>query len=267
MLLLPSLLLLLPSLSLAWDPAEGEVPWQPEEIALFELVDSINGTFYELMNISMNATAKEIKREYKKQSLLIHPDKNPETEEQFKQLAAVYNVLKDQKTRDMYHRVLNEGLPTWKIPAFYDRQVQIIRHIGLLEGIITLFILATFIQYGMAWTQFLEQKFLAPKPKEKRVKKSKKAEVKGEAKEEEDELISLKPSIYDTLPFQLYELAKAAPELPAYIQELWDERRQKQEEEAKQEEEQREWREKQEARKQEQEARKAAKKRITGEGN
>ena len=31
------LLLVLPA-ALAWDPAEGDVPWQPEEIALFELV-------------------------------------------------------------------------------------------------------------------------------------------------------------------------------------------------------------------------------------
>merc|ERR1719495_1230788 len=147
----------------------------------------------------MNATAKEIKREYKKQSLLIHPDRNPETEDQFKQLAAVYNVLKDQKTRDMYHRVLDEGLPEWRMPAFYDRQVQVVRHIGLIEGIITLFILATFIQYGMGWAQFLEQKFLAPK-KEKRVKKNKKAEVKEANKEEDDELASLRPSVYDTLP-------------------------------------------------------------------
>ena len=68
-------------------------------------MDSVNGTFYELMNISINATAKEIKREYKKQAMVIHPDKNPETEEQFKQLAAVYNILKDERTRAMYHRV------------------------------------------------------------------------------------------------------------------------------------------------------------------
>ena len=33
------LLLVLPA-ALAWDPAEGDVPWQPEEIALFELVSS-----------------------------------------------------------------------------------------------------------------------------------------------------------------------------------------------------------------------------------
>ena len=33
------LLLVLPA-ALAWDPAEGDVPWQPDEIALFELVSS-----------------------------------------------------------------------------------------------------------------------------------------------------------------------------------------------------------------------------------
>merc|ERR1711962_1194464 len=123
----------------------------------------------------------------------------------------------------MYHRVLDEGLPEWRMPAFYDRQVQVVRHIGLIEGIITLFILATFIQYGMGWAQFLEQKFLAPK-KEKRVKKNKKAEVKEANKEEDDELASLRPSVYDTLPFQLYELMKQSPELIEYCKELWEER-------------------------------------------
>ena len=34
------LLLVLPAV-LAWDPAEGDVPWQPDEIALFELVSTI----------------------------------------------------------------------------------------------------------------------------------------------------------------------------------------------------------------------------------
>ena len=32
------LLLLVVPAALAWDPAEGDVPWQPDEIALFELV-------------------------------------------------------------------------------------------------------------------------------------------------------------------------------------------------------------------------------------
>ena len=80
--------------------------WISENILITTTqVDSVNGTFYELMNISINATTKEIKKEYKKQAMVIHPDKNPETEEQFKQLAAVYNILKDDRTRAMYHRV------------------------------------------------------------------------------------------------------------------------------------------------------------------
>merc|ERR1712108_31830 len=154
---------------------------------------------------------------------VIHPDKNPETEEQFKQLAAVYNILKDERTRAMYHRVLEEGLPDWRMPAFYDRQVQVVRHIGLLEGLITLLVLASFIQYGMGWANYLEQKFLAPKPKEKKVKKS---EVnKEESKEVVDEFEHLKPSVYDTLPFQLYELCKQAPEFVDYAKGAWEERR------------------------------------------
>ena len=91
-----------------------------------------------------------------------------------------------------------------------------VRHIGLLEGIITLLILASFIQYGMGWANYLEQKFLAPKPKEKKVKKVKKSEVKEQTKEAVDEFEHLKPSVYDTLPFQLYELCKQSPELIEY---------------------------------------------------
>merc|ERR1719347_640471 len=206
----------------------------------------------------MNATTKEIKREYKKQAMLIHPDKNPETEEQFKQLAAVYNILKDERTRAMYHRVLDEGLPEWRMPAFYDRQVQVVRHIGLIEGIITLFILATFIQYGMGWAQFLEPK------KEKRVKKNKKAEVKEANKEEDDELASLRPSVYDTLPFQLYELMKQSPELIEYCKELWEERKLRKEQEAKEAEEEEE---RNRIFLEKKEAKKAGRKRITGESS
>ena len=93
-----------------------------------------------------------------------------------------------------------------------------VRHIGLLEGLITLLVLASFIQYGMGWANYLEQKFLAPKPKAKKEKKVKKSEVAKEESKEVvvDEFEHLKPSVYDTLPFQLYELCKQAPELVEY---------------------------------------------------
>merc|ERR1711874_526811 len=75
--------------------------------------------------------------------------------------------------------------------------------------------------------------FLAPKPKEKKVKKVKKSEVKEETKEAVDEFEHLKPSVYDTLPFQLYELCKQSPELIEYAKGYWKERQLRKEEEAR----------------------------------
>merc|ERR1712080_20699 len=263
------LLLLFPA-ALAWDPAEGDVPWEPEEIALFELVDEVNGTFYELMNISRNATTKEIKDQYKAMAMDLHPDKNPDTEDQFRQLAAVYNVLKDRENRKNYERVLEEGLPDWRMPAFYDRRVQVVRHIGLLEGIITLFVICTIAQYGMHWASYLETKYLGEKPRVKKVKKGKKQE-KAAAKEPEtasdsEEDSSPKPSVYDTLPFQIYELCKLIPEVPTYAKDYYEEYQKRKEEERKEQEELEEERRQYEAKKEEKKRNKeAARKRITGE--
>merc|ERR1712192_202324 len=142
------------------------------------------------------------------------------------------------------------GLPDWRMPAFYDRQVQVVRHIGLLEGLITLLVLASFIQYGMGWANYLEQKFLAPKPKVKKEKKVKKSEVAKEESKEVvvDEFEHLKPSVYNPLPFQLYKLCKQAPELVEYAKGAWEERQTRKKEEAAAEEEAQAHKEKQEAR-------------------
>merc|ERR1711892_1015422 len=219
------------------------------------------------MDISRNATTKEIKNKYKELAMVIHPDKNPDTEEEFKQLAAVYNVLKDKKARANYERILEEGLPDWRMPAMYDRKVQIVRHIGLLEGIVTLFVLATFIQYGMHWAAYLERKMnkqAEKKPKAKKVKKADKKEQETE-KEEEDESLGPKPTVYDTLPFQVYELSKQAPTLPAYLQEMYEEYRQRKEEERKEQEELEEERKKYEEKKLEKKQRKTTGVRTAGE--
>merc|ERR1712123_151897 len=159
------------------------------------------------MDISRNATTKEIKNKYKELAMVIHPDKNPDTEEEFKQLAAVYNVLKDKKGRANYERVLEEGLPEYRMPAMYDRKVQVVRHIGLLEGVFTLFVLATFIQCGMHWAAYLERKMNRQAEKKPKVKKAKKGTKEAEAeKEEEDETLGPKPTVYDTLPFYCQEM-------------------------------------------------------------
>jgi len=230
-------LLCLVGAALSWDPREGDVPWLENEIALFELVDRVhsktNATFYEMLKVSPNATSRDLKVEYKKLAITMHPDKNTaETaEEDFGMLASVYNTLKDKETRAMYDRVLEEGLPQWRMPAFYDRQVQVVRKIGLLEGLVMLLILASMVQYGMQWANYLERKMtLAAKEKKKRPEKKAKGAAKkeeAETAEEENPLLGPKPSVYDTFPFQLYDLGKycveVAPTLPDYLKGLWAE--------------------------------------------
>merc|ERR1711913_165608 len=124
-----------------------------------------------------------------------------------------------------------------RMPAFYDRKVQIVRHIGLLEGIFTLFVLATFIQYGMHWAAYLERKMNKQAEKKPKVKKNKKAGGKEAEsdKEEEDESLGPKPTVYDTLPFQVYELGKQVPDLPAYCQGMYSDYMQRKEREEEEE--------------------------------
>merc|ERR1719347_2192478 len=56
-------------------------------------------------------------------------------------------------------------------------------------------------------------------------KKSKKTESKeiGTDKDVCDDTLGPKPSVYDTLPFQVFELCKLVPDLPVYIQDIYEE--------------------------------------------
>ena len=61
--------------------------------------------YYEILGVSKNATAAEIKKAYRKKALEYHPDKNPgdkEAEEKFKEAAQAYEVLGDEQKRAQY---------------------------------------------------------------------------------------------------------------------------------------------------------------------
>lgn len=61
--------------------------------------------FYEVLGISKNATAEEIKKAYRKKAIEFHPDKNPgnkEAEENFKLAAEAYEVLSDPQQKAKY---------------------------------------------------------------------------------------------------------------------------------------------------------------------
>ena len=62
--------------------------------------------YYEILGVTREATADEIKRSYRKLALKYHPDRNPddsESEEKFKEAAEAYSILIDQEKRSIYN--------------------------------------------------------------------------------------------------------------------------------------------------------------------
>jgi molecular chaperone DnaJ len=69
--------------------------------------------YYDILEISRTATADEIKKAYRKKALQYHPDKNPgdaEAEKRFKEVSEAYEVLSDDKKRQVYDRYGKEAL-------------------------------------------------------------------------------------------------------------------------------------------------------------
>ena len=61
--------------------------------------------YYEVLGVSKNADAKEIKRAYRKLAKKYHPDTNPndkDAEQRFKEVTEAYNVLSDTEKKKLY---------------------------------------------------------------------------------------------------------------------------------------------------------------------
>ncbi|MFQ5943287.1 MAG: DnaJ C-terminal domain-containing protein [Anaerolineales bacterium] len=69
--------------------------------------------YYKILGVDRGADDKEIKSAYRKLALKYHPDKNPDSEEHFKEINEAYEVLGDSDKRSKYDR-LGSSYRTWE---------------------------------------------------------------------------------------------------------------------------------------------------------
>ncbi|XP_049737835.1 dnaJ homolog subfamily C member 1 isoform X2 [Elephas maximus indicus] len=198
----PPLLLLLLLLA-AGRPARG---WESGDLELFDLVEEVQLNFYQFLGVQQDASSADIRKAYRKLSLTLHPDKNRDenAETQFRQLVAIYEVLKDDERRQRYDDILINGLPDWRQPVFYYRRV---RKMSNAELALLLFIILTVGHYAVVWSIYLEKQLdelLSRKKREKKKKTGGKSvdALKLGASEKNERLLT-KPQWHDLLPCKL----------------------------------------------------------------
>jgi DnaJ-class molecular chaperone len=70
--------------------------------------------FYQVLGVTKNADAKELKKAYRKLALKWHPDKNQDNVEEaqakFQEISEAYDILSDPKKKEIYDQYGEEGL-------------------------------------------------------------------------------------------------------------------------------------------------------------
>lgn len=73
--------------------------------------------------------------------------------QKFRQLVAVYEVLKDEQRRARYDQILMEGLPKWNQPIYYYRRA---RKLQFWEILTILIFIITVGHYLVLWAMYFE---------------------------------------------------------------------------------------------------------------
>lgn len=70
--------------------------------------------YYDVLEVSRNTSAEEIKKAYRRLALKYHPDKNPDNRDQarekFKEVSEAYKILSDSEKRQIYDQYGHQGL-------------------------------------------------------------------------------------------------------------------------------------------------------------
>ncbi|KAH8925482.1 DnaJ-domain-containing protein [Atractiella rhizophila] len=104
--------------------------WDQQDYEIFDLVSALESaegkgtTFYTFLNLTKGASLKDINTAYKKRSLQLHPDKNPDVphqkaQERFARLGVIKDILKDSEKRKRYDYFHDAGVPTWRGTGYY----------------------------------------------------------------------------------------------------------------------------------------------------
>jgi len=75
---------------------------------------AVDTAFYDLFDLSPDATSAQIKRAYYKRARECHPDKHPNDavkEAEFKKLSQAYQTLFDEERRAVYDAFGRDGMP------------------------------------------------------------------------------------------------------------------------------------------------------------
>ncbi|XP_048367351.1 dnaJ homolog subfamily C member 1 isoform X2 [Sphaerodactylus townsendi] len=197
---------------LRWPPwlwflllGQAALAWDSGDLELFDLVEEVPQNFYAFLGVEQDASSADIRKAYRKLSLILHPDKNKDenAETQFRQLVAIYEVLKDEEQRHKYDDILINGLPDWRQPVFYYRRV---RKMSNAELALLLFIILTVGHYGVVWSIYLEKQLdelLSRKKRERKKKAGGKNVDEVKLGGNKNERLLDKPQWRDLLPCKL----------------------------------------------------------------
>ncbi|KZT12474.1 DnaJ-domain-containing protein [Laetiporus sulphureus 93-53] len=102
--------------------------WTKDDYEIFDLVSAVEAsegkgtTFYSWLGVPSTASTGEIAKAYRKKSIQLHPDKNPndkKAHERFARLGIVSSILRNTEKRERYDFFYKNGVPKWRGTGYY----------------------------------------------------------------------------------------------------------------------------------------------------
>ncbi|GAA5979352.1 hypothetical protein JCM10908_002892 [Rhodotorula pacifica] len=133
--------------------------WTNEDHEIFDIVSALENaegkgtTFYSFLNTTKSADDKAISKAYRKRSLELHPDKNPndkKIQDRFARLGVIANILKDSEKRKRYDFFYDNGVPKWRGTGYYYSRYRP----GLGAVLAGLTVFSCFIHYVFLYLTF-----------------------------------------------------------------------------------------------------------------